>query len=57
MKHCGLVQSEMDPCVFYKIMQDNDGLVKDYVIVITWVDEIYFLLSHTSLSHFFLKLV
>ena len=39
MKHCGLVQSEMDPCVFYKIMQDKDGLVKDYVIVITWVDD------------------
>ncbi len=37
-KHCGLIQSEMDPCVFYKIMQDEWGVVVDYIIVITWVD-------------------
>jgi len=39
MKHCGLVQSEMDPCVFYKIMEDKKGEVVDYMIVITWVDD------------------
>ena len=39
MKHCGLVQSEMDPCVFYKIIEDKKGEVVDYLIVITWVDD------------------
>ena len=39
IKHCGLIQSEMDPCVFYKIMEDEIGVVKDFLIVITWVDD------------------
>jgi hypothetical protein len=40
LKHyCGLVQAEMDPCVFYKIVEDRNGLVPGYLIVITWVDD------------------
>jgi hypothetical protein len=46
LKHCGMVQSEMDPCIFYKIpcifykvMEDEDGLVKSYLVVISWVDD------------------
>jgi hypothetical protein len=39
VKHCGLVQSEMDPCVFYKIVDDKKGEVAGYLIVITWVDD------------------
>ena len=39
LKHCGLVQSEMNPCVFYKIMEDKAGNVSDYILVITWVDD------------------
>ncbi len=39
IKHC---QMEMDPCVFYKIIEDNDGKVKSYLIVITWVDDCRF---------------
>jgi hypothetical protein len=42
MKHCGLVQSEMDPCVFYKIIEDKKGEVVDYLIVITWVDDCWY---------------
>jgi hypothetical protein len=38
LKHCGLVQAEMDPCVYYKIVQDKKDLVVGYLIVITWVD-------------------
>jgi hypothetical protein len=40
-----MVQSDMDPCVFYKIYESeidehgNGGLVTDYLIVITWVDD------------------
>ncbi len=34
LKHCCLVQSEMDPCVFYKIMEDKEGKVSDYILVI-----------------------
>jgi hypothetical protein len=39
LKHCGLVQAEMDPRVFYKIVEDQNGLVTGYLIVITWVDD------------------
>jgi hypothetical protein len=42
LKHCGMVQSEMDPCVFYKTIEDKDGKVKSYLIVITWVDDCRF---------------
>jgi hypothetical protein len=39
LKHCSMVQSEMDPCVFYRIMEDEKGLVKEYLLVISWVDD------------------
>jgi hypothetical protein len=39
LKHCGMVQSEMDPCVYYKIMEDEKGLVSGYLVVISWVDD------------------
>jgi hypothetical protein len=39
LKHCGLVQAEMDPCVYYKIVEDKMGMVVGYLIVITWVDD------------------
>ena len=29
----------MDPCVFYRILEDEKGDVSDYIIVITWVDD------------------
>ena len=32
----------MDPCIFYKIMEDDKGIVKSYLIVITWVDDCRF---------------
>jgi hypothetical protein len=42
LKHCNMVQSEMDPCIFYKIHEDDSGIVKSYLIVITWVDDCRF---------------
>jgi len=39
LKHCSMVQSKMDPCVFYRIMEDEKGLVKEYLLVISWVDD------------------
>jgi hypothetical protein len=42
LKHCGMTQSEMDPCVFYKIMESSEGKVTSYLIVITWVDDCRF---------------
>jgi hypothetical protein len=39
-KGCGLTQSEMDPCIFYKIVTDeNTKKVTGYLIVMTWVDD------------------
>jgi hypothetical protein len=45
LKHCGMVQSDLDPCVYYKIIEGkkddlgNGGEVVDYLLVITWVDD------------------
>jgi hypothetical protein len=39
LKHCKMVQAEMDPCVFYRITEDEKGNVSDFILVITWVDD------------------
>jgi hypothetical protein len=44
IKQCGLIQTEMDPCIFYRIMeQSGEGTegrkVTGFLIVITWVDD------------------
>jgi hypothetical protein len=45
IKKCNMVQSDMDPCLFYKIYEsDKDqfgygGKVTDFLIAITWVDD------------------
>ena len=40
LKKGGMVQSEMDPCIFYKILQDCENkVVTDFLVVITWVDD------------------
>ncbi len=45
LKHCGMVQSDLDPCMYYKILDKekdhlgNGGEVIDFLIVITWVDD------------------
>jgi hypothetical protein len=44
IKLCGFVQTEMDPCIFYRIMEQGCGesqskAVTSYLIVITWVDD------------------
>jgi hypothetical protein len=37
---CGLAQSEMDPCIFFKIIKDEEtDLVKEFLVAITWVDD------------------
>jgi hypothetical protein len=37
---CGLTQSEMDPCIFFKIVKNEQtNLVEDYLVAITWVDD------------------
>ncbi len=52
LKHCGLVQAEMDPCVYYKIVEAKDGLVTGYLIVITWVDDCrYFGTDHLVVEY------
>jgi hypothetical protein len=39
-KRCGLTQSEMDPCIFYKIDTDvTTTKVTGYLGVMTWVDD------------------
>ena len=37
---CGLTQSEMDPCIFFRITKDeNTNKVTGYLVAITWVDD------------------
>ncbi len=37
---CGLTQSEMDPCIFFKIVKDEEtNAVEDYLVAIIWVDD------------------
>jgi hypothetical protein len=42
-----MVQSEMDPCIYYKILQrdggnepDDDPILEEYLLAITWVDDV-----------------
>jgi hypothetical protein len=43
IKKCGMVQSDIDPCIYYKIMENNDpeseNAVTGFLLVITWVDD------------------
>jgi hypothetical protein len=47
LKRCGMVQSELDPCIFYKIIQrdginnpDEEPVLEEFLIAITWVDDV-----------------
>jgi hypothetical protein len=49
IKRCGMVQSELDPCICYKIMQrdvenglDNEPkpILEEFLLAITWVDDV-----------------
>ena len=47
LKKCGMVQSEMDPCIYYQIIQrDNvvgdkiEPILVEFLIAITWVDDV-----------------
>ena len=45
IKKCGLTQCEVDPVIYYRIEEaaidpKKEAVVKDYLIVITWVDDV-----------------
>jgi len=45
IKKCGLTQCEVDPAIYFRIEESSadpkgDAVVKDYLIVITWVDDV-----------------
>jgi hypothetical protein len=47
LKKCGMIQSEMDPCIYYKIFQrdtvgngTNAPILNEFLIAITWVDDV-----------------
>jgi hypothetical protein len=47
IKRCGMVQSELDPCIYYKIMQkdsvdsvEGEPVLVEFLIAITWVDDV-----------------
>ena len=40
IKKCGLTQCEMDPSIYVRILHGDDDVVTDYIIVITWTDDV-----------------
>ena len=45
IKKCGLTQCEVDPAIYFKIEEggpstNDEGKVKDFIVVITWVDDV-----------------
>jgi hypothetical protein len=49
LKRCGMVQSELDPCIYYKIMQRDNGddnesepFREEFLLAITWVDDVLY---------------
>ncbi len=47
IKTCGMVQLEIDPCIYYKIMQrdveneiDNEPILEEFMLAIKWVDDV-----------------
>jgi hypothetical protein len=48
LKKCDMVQSEIDPCIFYKFVQKEvtgsgekmETVLMEYIIAITWVDDV-----------------
>jgi hypothetical protein len=47
IKKCGMVQSDIDPCIYYKIMENSDpeseNAVTGFLLVIMWVDDCRYL--------------
>ena len=43
IKKCGMIQSDIDPCIYYKIMEsddlNNEKAVTGFLLVISWVDD------------------
>ncbi len=45
IKQCGMIQSDIDPCIYYKIFEDQDvrdklkKKVTGFLVVISWVDD------------------
>ena len=43
IKKCGMIQSDVDPCIYYKIMESDNlshqKVVTGFLLVISWVDD------------------
>ena len=40
IKKCGMTQCEMDPSIYVRIDYDDDDKVRNYIIAITWTDDV-----------------
>jgi hypothetical protein len=59
LKKCGMVQSEMDPCLYYKIIQHDAGgregkepTLLEFLIAITWVDDVRYFGTQTLVKEY-----
>ncbi len=54
-----MVQSELDPCIYYKIMQsdvesglDNEPILEEFLLAITWVDDVRYFGTERLVSEY-----
>jgi hypothetical protein len=40
IKKCGLTQCQIDPSIYFSYVLDDHGNTKEYIIVITWTDDV-----------------
>jgi hypothetical protein len=59
LKKCGMVQSEMDPCLYYKNIQRDAGeregkepTLLEFLIAITWVDDVRYFGTQTLVKEY-----
>jgi hypothetical protein len=57
IKKCGLTQCEVDPSIYYKIEESaiekgNESVVKNYLIAITWVDDVRYFGTETFVKEY-----
>jgi hypothetical protein len=40
VKKCGMTQTDIDPSIYMRVYEDAEGKVEDYIICITWTDDV-----------------
>eukprot|EP00935_MAST-01C_sp_MAST-1C-sp1_P002836 g2836.t1 len=52
IKQCGMTQSEIDPSIYYKITEDADGKVIDYIVIVCWTDDVRYFGTDSAVAQY-----